>query len=334
MKYPYAVGVVLDHYGYLQPEQVTERLRYSTFVSLPKRYLYFEVPKAACTAIKTLIREIENAPPLKLFIGSPETRRDMFVHARQNVPLPSLIELSDEEQREVLDAPDFFRMTVVRNPYTRLVSGWQNKVVMCEPRYEQIYRDLKGGMPQTGPKPTISLEEFVAYIESRWDLNTCDPHWRRQAEHTLQRAMNFSCIGKVEALGDTLHRFEQHLGRSKPLLAERKNPSRRVNQETHDARLAPRIHELYRGDFDTFGYDSTVWPYAGSDGAPVETRTDVPEEKFRDEIIERNLVIARLYEELNRPRGGSVRRFLSRAKNRTLGFLGRLVSRPPAGRNR
>lgn len=107
MKPPYAVERVLGHFPHLEAQFVTRRLKQSSFVSIDKRYMYFEVPKAACTQMKELLRTIEGAPPIKVFAGGAwETRRDMFIHSRSNVPLPSLVELDDTMQREVLDAPD------------------------------------------------------------------------------------------------------------------------------------------------------------------------------------------------------------------------------------
>src|SRR5215472_5421525 len=116
MKYPYVVERILDHFPGLRPESVAWRVRHSSFVSLDDRYLYFEVPKAACTQMKEILRTMAGAPPIKLFADEVwETRREMFVHGRSNVPLPSLVDLDDKTQRQVLESPDFFRMTIVRN---------------------------------------------------------------------------------------------------------------------------------------------------------------------------------------------------------------------------
>src|SRR5438270_12745204 len=121
MRYSYALERILDHFPGLKPGDVIFRLRQSTFVSLPKRYMYFEVPKAGCTQMKELLRRVEGAAPINLFTkGHWPVRRDMFVHARANMPLLSLLDLDDASQREVLESPDFLRMSVVRNPYSRL----------------------------------------------------------------------------------------------------------------------------------------------------------------------------------------------------------------------
>src|SRR5437773_10536584 len=133
MRYSYALERILDHFPGLKPGDVIFRLRQSTFVSLPKRYMYFEIPKAGCTQMKELLRRIEGAAPMNLFTnGDWQTRRAMFIHSRSNIPLPSLVDLDDASQKEVFESPDFLRMTVVRNPYARLASAWRNNVLLCE----------------------------------------------------------------------------------------------------------------------------------------------------------------------------------------------------------
>src|SRR6202043_1376556 len=197
---------VLRHYACLEPQQVIDRLRYSTFVSVAHRYMYFEVPKAGCTGMKWLLHRLENGPPVALALG--ETHRQNFIHNRHNVPLPSLVDLDDSEQRHVLESPDFLRMTIVRNPYNRLISVWRNKVVLCEPGFEQVYLDLKGRLPDPDCKPPISFAEFVQYLASSCDLQTGDCHWRRQTDHTFFAALNFSWVGKLECVGETLERLQ------------------------------------------------------------------------------------------------------------------------------
>jgi hypothetical protein len=300
MKHPYAVGRILDHFPGLNPEDVAWRLRQSTFVSVRKRYMYFEVLKAASTQMIELLRAVENAPPMKVFVeGQQETRRDQFIHARKNVPLPSLAHLDDRTQREVLESPDFLRITVVRNPYTRLVSAWRNKVFLCEPQGIEVYLQIKGGMPGLHEKSLVSFKEFVDYLESKCDLSTCDPHWRRQVDHTFFPALNFSCVARVEKLGEGLRPFAQHLGLSESLIAAGKNESLPVATASYSEELAEKVYSLYQADFEVLGYDRNTWA-AGRQNAsrqPINGSASISEEKLIDEIIERNLIILNLYEE-------------------------------------
>jgi hypothetical protein len=292
----YAVQKISSHYPQTDLAGLTMRLRNSSFVSVPKRYLYFEVPKAACTEMKLLLRLQEGATPIRLLAGKlMETRREMFVHARENVPLPSLIDLDDATQRDVLESDDFFRFTIVRNPYTRLVSAWKNKVVPCEPGCERLYLEIKGQLPDVHSKKLIAFDEFVDYLESKCDLSTCDQHYRRQVDHVFFEAFNFSYVGKVENMAATLARFQQHLGLAEPLTAGRKNASAPVGLATYNQNLADRVYSMYQADFDRLGYDRDSWR-GGESASPVPSRV-VPEERFYDEIIERNLIISSLYQE-------------------------------------
>lgn len=301
MTYPWAVGRILDHFPDLTPTNVVRQLRRTTFVSLEKRYFYFAVPKAACTQMKEILRTVEKAPPIQVFADrSPQTRRDMFVHARPNVPLPSLVDLDDQTQREVLEAPDFLRMTVVRNPYTRLVSAWSNKVVLCEPGIREEYLEIKGRLPGLHEKLVVSFPEFVGYVGDKCDLRTCNNHWRRQVDHTFFSAINFSLVVKIEQLEEGLRHFESHLGASHSLVADGKNKSISSKPGLYTRELADRVYSLYQADFEVLGYDRNTWT-AGSEKATGEpNKAYVSEERFRDEIIERNLIISSLYEERDR----------------------------------
>lgn len=299
MAHQYAVQVILDHFPNLTAEYVTGQLRYSSFVSVPKRYMYFAVPKAACTQMKELLRTVEKAPPIKLLAGRDrETQRSMFVHARQNVPLPSLADLGNTTQREVLGSPDFLRITFVRNPYSRLVSAWRNKIMLCEPGAEEVYLQVKGHLPEFSTKKClISFEEFVEYIANNSDLRSCDAHWRRQVDHTFFPALNFSCVAKVEQMAEGLRRFQQHLALSEPLMADGRNASASIGSATYNEDLADRVYSLYRADFDVLGYDRNTWAAAGQIAKETPKNGAVTEERFRHEIIERNIIISGLYRE-------------------------------------
>jgi len=293
MTYPYVVQKILSHYPHIDPTDISQRVGHSSFVDVRKRYLYFEVPKAACTQMKELLRRQVGAPPLQLFVGKlMETRRDMFVHAR---------DLDDATQREVLESESFFRFTIVRNPYTRLVSAWKNKVVPCEPGAERLYLEIKGRLPDMHAKELIAFDEFVNYLQAKSDLSAADPHWRRQVDHLFFDALSFSHVGKLENMSASLARFQQHLGLAEPLMGGRKNVSAPVGLATYDQDLADKVYSLYQEDFERLGYARDSWR-DGQSAVPNPPPAVIPEARFYDEIIERNLIISGLYEERKRLR--------------------------------
>lgn len=299
VRYPHAVERALSFFPEADPEEVLRRLRLGTFVSVPSKYIYFLVRKAACTQMAYLLRRLEAAGPVRILDDETlwDTRRDMFVHDRANVPLPSLVDLDNSAQREVLEAPDFLRMTLVRNPYSRLLSGWKNKILACEPISKDVYLELRGRMPAAGEGPTISFAEFVDYVETACDSSSCDGHWMRQTDYTLFPAMNFNFVGKLERFDDALRRLQQHLRLSQPLVPERLNESLPLGHAGYSEALAAKAYSIYRADFDILGYDSDSWVRYKEKGADEQAGVSLSEERVRDEIVERNLVILALYEE-------------------------------------
>jgi hypothetical protein len=266
--------------------------------------MYFEVPKAGCTQMKELLRHIEGAAPLKLFTnGDWQTRRDMFIHSRLNVPLPSLVDFNDEDQREILESPEFFRMTVVRNPYSRLVSAWRNNILLCERTGRKVYLHMKGRLPDIQEKSLVSFLEFVQYVETQCDISNCDPHWMRQVDYVSLPAMNFSSVAKLEQFNEGLRRFAEHLALSEPLLAGGKNESLPLGTASYSEELADRVYSLYLTDFESLQYDRATWKI-GRQNAREQTNGTVciSERKLIDEVIERNVIILSLYEERDRLR--------------------------------
>src|SRR6185437_1485592 len=103
----YAVSRVLDTYPDLDPGTVERRLAFGSYAHLKDRVVYLEVPKAACTVVKMVLRDLYASTPLTLYPHqSRQTKRRMFVHARANVPLPSITALDDGAQRELLEDAD------------------------------------------------------------------------------------------------------------------------------------------------------------------------------------------------------------------------------------
>ena len=292
----YAARLISTAYPHLSRKAIVDSVAYGTFVSLQHKILYTETPKAACTTIKHLLRELSHAPPLKYEIGPlHESRRDMFIHIRSNVPLPSLVDLDSDTQKQVLTDPTFFRFCIVRNPYSRVISAWKNKIVQCEPGYELIYERLAGSPPPLEAKSIPSLAAFLHFLKTEQDLDNCNPHWQRQLTHVLHSAIPYTHIGKLETLSETLSKLYSHLGTA--VFQETPNKNRSAGDSRFNCltqSTADIIYQMYKGDFTTFEYAADSWhSYALTN----TQNSSVSETKFLDEIIERNLVISYLYEQ-------------------------------------
>jgi Sulfotransferase family/Methyltransferase domain len=295
---PFAVDRIHQFYPRLAREQIWHRLWYSTYVNVDRRYMYFAVPKAGATAMKTLLHRIENLPPLTYFTGPRQVKRYMFIHDRRQFKLPSLIDFDDEMQEKILTSPEFFRFAIVRNPYSRLQSAWRDKVRACAPGYEYLYYDIKGKLPDgNDPRSIISFREFVQALRGQ-DLEVADAHWRLQEVLLFYRAINFSLIGHLECPSKAVASFLQKIGEKRPQDFAVMNESG-ISDE-YDDELADLVYGLYKRDFDTFGYSAEMWRSEGLLTTARTSRAFVSEARHLAEVVERNIVIGQLYRRLEK----------------------------------
>ena len=92
--------------------------------------------------------------------------------------------------------------------------------------------------------------------------------------------------------------FQLHLGRNEPLRFGERNASIAFDHGGFDVRMANVISGLYRPDFETLGYDATAWPSpeqkGGHPSSEASTNKRISEDTFRDEVMERNIIISEL----------------------------------------
>jgi hypothetical protein len=106
-------------------------------------------------------------------------------------------------------------------------------------------------------------------------------------------------VGKVEDMAVSMALLQQHLALPELPLVGRKNVSAPVGLATYNQNLADKVYSLYQQDFKRFGYERDSWRDSQS-AAPMPPNVVVPEERFYDEIIERNIIISSLYRERER----------------------------------
>lgn len=208
----YAVDRVLRHHPYAAAEHVRQTLRLYSYVG--GRYVFYAVPKAACTTMLTLVHRAEGLGELA------------WVHDRDAFRLPSLVDVSDAEQERLLSSPDVLRLAVVRHPVPRFLSAWRDKG--------------RGA----------SLRRFI-HVVSRCDRRTCNVHWRSQAAHVFHPALDLT-YGRVEALPEAVDLLFSRSGLP-PLPVPWLNRSRE-GSDAVDADSARQICALYAEDFAALGY--------------------------------------------------------------------------------
>jgi hypothetical protein len=134
---------------------------------------------------------------------------------------------------------NFYCFAFVRDPRTRLVSAWQDKVV----------GQNHFGLPADLHSELQDFSRFVDWVATK-DLRNCDNHLRLQVALMNQDRVDF--VGRMESFRDDFAKLCQHLGlAAKELPHRNKTPSAPA---VYTPELLRRVEELYRADLEAFDY--------------------------------------------------------------------------------
>jgi hypothetical protein len=196
------------------------------------RVFFSRVPKAANSSVAVQLAELR--------LGRAPSQRD----AKRSFLRPS--ELTAQQ---VAELPGYFKFTIVRNPYTRVLSAYLNKIVGGK-KLAYLGRSRGEGAPP-------SFAEFLAYLD-RGGLHA-NAHWTPQTALMLLPRERLDFVGRVERLSEDLHFVVTKLAPTSAAAASGPAPPRPTRAGAdlarhYDAHCADWVRRLYRDDFAAFGY--------------------------------------------------------------------------------
>lgn len=178
-------------------------------------------------------------------VTSPEAKR-MF---------PSPSQLSSDQ---VLEFADLYKFTFVRNPYTRTLSAYLDKVV--RPRYlnsdvsrARVSNSLRRAKTDQPP----SFREFCSYLEHGGLY--ADMHWAPQSSLMVIPYEEFDFIGRIESFDSDFRYVLNQISPEDftcelktygpPPTSATKKITEHYDEVSHDI-----VARLFKTDFETFGY--------------------------------------------------------------------------------
>lgn len=246
---------------YYQLEKITEGntsvedFDYAVNLSLKYKYIFVETPKVACSTIKTTLQRLE--------LRDSSFKRDDFedIHNREFSPLLKLQNLPNF--RDYLYGGEFYIFCFVRNPYTRLLSCYLNKIknpADQETCYKSIVLESMG-LDKKDMSISITFEDFIGVIEGQDPLGM-DYHWRPQAYLTCQNTIKYNYIGRLETFSDDFFQIGGHLSEDfhKYYGVEIRHETNATTllEEYYDDDLQSRVYEKYKIDFLRFSYEYSL----------------------------------------------------------------------------
>ncbi len=204
---------------------------------------FHRIPKNANSSLVTSISQLMEDSELSTAIADKRKLKRLQI-------CPS--ELSEEEAKAV---DGYFKFFVVRNPYDRVLSAYLSKVV----RHAKLGKPSKiyGGSQPVTEAP--SFEEFCTILANGGLY--VNRHWTPQIDYLIFPKERYDFIARLESIDRDFEVLAQKLGRSSAgagMVAE--DPKHRTNasarrKEFYSDALYDVVYDLYRADFEAFGYD-------------------------------------------------------------------------------
>lgn len=224
---------------------------YSLNISLKYNYLYTETPKVACSSIKTILQKLELNNHTLHHVGFDD------IHDREYSPLlrPSQV----RPLNDFLKGDRLYKFCFSRNPYTRTLSCYIDKIKNNKPEKRIILKEL--GMDIDKLDTEISFSEFIDVITEQRVIDM-NPHWRTQYYQTYQDRISYDFIGKLENLEEDLKKVLNRItpDYSKFLSKETRhatNATDLISQYYTDS-LVRKVQSKFAVDFDYFKYSLDV----------------------------------------------------------------------------
>ncbi|MCJ7736501.1 MAG: sulfotransferase family protein [Anaerolineae bacterium] len=231
-----------------------------TWISPTHKYFYLGTPKVACSKIKIVLQQLEGypLPPDPLWVHFRDTPGLSFV--------PGISDFSTQEAVEILTSPEWFRFGFVRNPYSRLLSGYKSQVMDLASPYVGFRESIrkKAGYP-TPPNSTprmVGFRDFVRYISEQPDDDR-DGHWKSQTSTLHMEAIQYDFVGRMESFAvdftGVLMRFHAPADLIASVPKSVNTTQKLPLAIAYGKELADFVYGIFRDDFETFGYDRDSW---------------------------------------------------------------------------
>lgn len=235
--------------------------RYSNFILLEQRKFAFGyVPKVACTNWKCLFR---------LMNGADDWLSPRLAHDRQLSGL-TILNPDHPGDREKLFSADAALYAMVRNPYSRILSAYLNKVM---PRIESgagskvdTFQDPVAKIRKWSRRhgfESLDFRVFLLWLKHSGEAFTENEHFATQTSLLRTSNLHFDYIGRMENISSDARNLLDRMGCSEPFPSQQDvnfppNHAGRKLGRYYGATEISLVRDIYKQDFEEFQYSSLL----------------------------------------------------------------------------
>ena len=213
-------------------------------ISEHDRFFYNRIPKVAnSTIVKTLAYCSATLRAIH-----PDVDGKNFFLRPASVGIRTALDIKEK----------YFKFTFVRNPFTRVLSAYLDKIVRAGGR--RHYRRYAQWAAKKGASKTPSFADFCSYLDDGGLYE--DAHWAPQFDCLLIPVSEFDFVGRFERLDTDLHTVLKRIFPVQVVSIQSSGPSKthasdKLHQHYSD-REVEIVGRLYADDFRTFGYKNDL----------------------------------------------------------------------------
>lgn len=208
----------------------------------PKNVLFINNAKSGCSTVKaSLLQAIGASESLDM----PDSLTPAMVHDRR--------QQGSFWSRAYyrIDPENTFTFSVVRNPYTRVLSAFLDKI--CRPNLLRTQFFRQHGLD---PKRVLTFDAFLGLLDT--GASIFDQHWRPQTGNLLAGYLNLHEIRYLENFSETAGQLAAAIDLNVRFVTRDDhgtNAAAKLKQYLTPA-ACQKIQEIYRDDFEVFGYST------------------------------------------------------------------------------
>ena len=215
----------------------------SAHVSVGRRFIYVKNDKVGSSfIIRSLTGSEKRAEQIRY--------RTPFLDPRRN-PLLTPAELTRKQWNEALAG--YFIFTFCRNPFTRILSCYLDRIVGRDESYFVLKKRVGAGGD--------FAPDFPAFLEMLGEPGVLDldTHWKPQHRNIAVDYFPYRFIGHFEDFATEFPALLAWLYRGNEKLGEVRPGTSATSQLAayYDDQATRLVRDLYRRDFELFGYDET-----------------------------------------------------------------------------
>ena len=209
------------------------------------KLIYVETPKVGCTVIKKILQYNE--------LDCDESRLPLDVHDRPQSPLKAP-NMDEAEFLRCLVSHEYFKFAFVRNPITRVLSAYLDKIVGTVGTINPSQKEL--GINPFEHIPTFPEFVDLIYKQKLSDMNV---HWAPQTFLMGINNVRYDYLGRFEHFEQSINHL---VSKNRLKIPSDKitfgrehatNAGEVVNKHYTNSALG-RVHEIYYEDFKCLGY--------------------------------------------------------------------------------